>query len=147
MGARSPDVCDDLSADPALARLVAGHHPARGGHDGRAHAAEDTGNVILRNVAPAARAGDPLHAADHRAAVFGVAQSDPDHVADPAGLDAEVRDVALLLEDAGHLPLQPGGGDLHLLVRRQESVADPVQIVGDWIGEHAYQLDLVIPGT
>src|SRR5215212_5357104 len=36
----SPDVGDDLSADPSLTRLVARHHAAGGGHDGRAHSSE-----------------------------------------------------------------------------------------------------------
>src|SRR5215218_1532982 len=135
-GSQSPDVCDDLAADAALARLVAGHHAARGRHDRGPHAAEDAGDVLLRHVAAAPGAGDALHPADHRIAVLGVAQPDLDHLADPAGLDAEVGDVALLLEDARHLALQPGGGDLHLLVLGQERVANPVQIIGDRIGQH-----------
>src|SRR4029453_15762136 len=58
------------------------------------------------------------------------------------GLDAEVRDVALLLEDAGHLALQPGGGDLHLLVLGEERVADPVQVIGYRVGQHRFATSL-----
>src|SRR5262249_7943689 len=136
MSGGSPDVRDDLSADAALARLVAGHHSARGGHDGRAHASEDTGDVALGDVAASTGPRDPLQAADDGVARLRVAQADLDDLADSSRLDAEVGDVALLLEDAGHLALQAGGGDLDRLVLRQERVADPVQVIGDWVSEH-----------
>src|SRR5262245_23244196 len=58
---RSPHVCDHLAADPALTRLVAGHHPAGGRHDRGAHAAEDARHVLLRGVVPPPRPGDALH--------------------------------------------------------------------------------------
>src|SRR5207248_4192078 len=105
----SPDVRDDLSADPALARLVTRHQPAGGGHDRCAHAAEDPRDVVLRDVAPPTRPGDTIHAADHRAPVLGVAELDLDHLADPRRPDSEVGDVALLLENPRHLALPPGG--------------------------------------
>src|SRR4051794_4826936 len=132
----SPDVCDDLSAHTALARLVAGHHAAGGGHDRGTHAAEHARDVLLGHVAAPAGSRDPLHPADHGTSVLRVAKPNLDHLADPGRLDAEVADVALLLEDAGHLALQPGCGDLDLLVLGQQSVANPVQVIGDWIGKH-----------
>src|SRR4051794_12713826 len=112
----SPDVRDDLAADAPLPGLVAGHDAARGRHDRGAHASEDARNRVLGDVAAAAGAGDPVHAADHWIAILGVAKADPDDLSDPPRLDREVGDVALLLEDAAHLPLQARGGDLHLLV-------------------------------
>src|SRR3954451_20385667 len=132
----SPDVCDDLSADAPLPGLVAGHDAARGRHDRRTHASEDAWHLVLGDVAAATRAGDPVHAADHGIAVLRVAQANLDHLADPAGLDVEVGDVALLLEDPGHLALQPRGGDLHVLVIGLERVADSVQVIGDRVGQH-----------
>src|SRR5215204_933139 len=132
----SPDVRDDLSADAPLPCLVTGHDAARGRHDRGAHSAEDPRDVLLGDVAAPPGTGDPLHTRDHGAPVLGVTQLDLDHLADPGGLDAEVGDVALLLEDARHLALQPRGGDLHLLVLGQERVANPVQIVGDGVGQH-----------
>src|SRR4051794_15543056 len=132
----SPDVCDDLSADAPLPGLVTGHDAARGRHDRGAHASEDPRDLVLGNVAAAAGAGDPVHAADHRIAVLGVAQSDLDHFADPARFDVEVGDVALLLEDAAHLPLQARRGNLDLLVVGEQAVADSVQVIGDRISKH-----------
>src|SRR5215211_1467258 len=107
----SPDVRDDLSADPALTRLVAGHDSARGGHDRGPHAAEDARDVLLGHVASPPRTGDAFHSADHRVAALGVAQLHLDHLANACRLDGEVGDVALLLEDARHLTLEPGVGD------------------------------------
>src|SRR6478672_2082422 len=132
----SPDVRHDLTADAALAGLVACHHASGGGHDRGAHAAEHPWDVLSGHVAAPTGPRDPLHAADHRAAVLRVAKLHLDHLADPPGLHAEVGDVALLLEDAGHLALEPRGRDLDLLVLREQRVADPVQVVGDWIGQH-----------
>src|SRR5215208_2169308 len=146
-GSWLPDVRHDLTAHPTLARLVARHHPARGGHDGRAHSAEDSWDIVLRHVAAPARAGDALHAADHRVAVLGVAEADPDHLTHPRGLHAEVGDIALLLEDAGHLALQAGRGDVHLLVLGEERVADPVQVIGDRVGQHQMTPSLVMVGV
>src|SRR5512132_1872695 len=92
----SPDVCDDLAAHALLTRLVARHHPTRGGHDRRAHAAEDAGHVLIGNVASPAGARDALHAADHGTAVLGVAEPNLEDLTHATGLDAEVSDVALL---------------------------------------------------
>src|SRR5215211_2778814 len=124
---RSPDVRDDLSADTPLTGLVARHDAARGRHDRCAHASEDSGHIVLGNVAAPAWTGDPVHAADHGVAVLGVAEANLDHLSDAAGLDREVGDVALLLEDAGHLPLQSRRGDLNLLMVAGQPVAVPVQ--------------------
>src|SRR3954471_5832684 len=132
----SPDVRDDLSADAPLSGLVARHDAARGRHDRGAHASEDSRDLVLGNVAAAAGARDPVHAADHRIAVLGVAEADLDHLSDAPRLDVEVGDVPLLLEDAGHLSLQPRGGNLHLLVVGEQRVADAVQVIGDRVGQH-----------
>src|SRR4051812_11600322 len=132
----SPDVRDDLSADAPLPGLVPGHDAARGRHDRRAHASEDPRDLVLGDVATATGPRDAVHAADHGVAVLRVAEADLDDLADPPGLDVEVGDVALLLEDAGHLPLQTRRGNLNLLVVGEQAVADSVQIIGDGIGEH-----------
>src|SRR5262249_31632412 len=71
-----------------------------------------------------------------RIAALRIAQPDPDHLSDAAGLDAEVRDVTLLLEDARHLALQPRGRDLDLLVLGEKRVADPIQVIRDRVGQH-----------
>src|SRR3954453_10749186 len=132
----SPDVRDDLATDTPLTGLVAGHDAARGRHDRGAHASEDSRHLVLGNVAAATRSRHPVHPADHRVAGLGVAKADLDHLSDAPWLDVEVRDVALLLEDAGHLTLQPRGGNLHLLVVCEQRVANSVQVIGDRIGQH-----------
>src|SRR5262249_21758004 len=111
----SPDVGDDLAAHALLLRLMAGHHADPGADYRGAGAAVDARHVLVVDVPAAAGTGDPFQARDHRAAVLGVFEVDPDLLADPGGLLGEVADVALLLEDPGHLQLQPRRGDLHVV--------------------------------
>ena len=102
--ARLPDVCDDFAADALLLGLVAGHHAGRGGDDRSAHAALHARDLVAADVAAPARAGDPLHAADHGVAVLGVLELDPDRLADLGRLDLEAVQVALLDEDPASSP-------------------------------------------
>src|SRR4051812_37345249 len=148
---RSPDVGDDLAADARLAGLVAGHHAARGGHDGGAHAALDLRDLAGGHVVALARARDALEPGDRALAALGVLQLDADELGRAARrgrLDRVVGDVALLLEDARELALELRGRDVDRLVRGGDRVADPRQEVRDGIGHrHAgYQLLLVMPG-
>src|SRR3954471_23729760 len=46
-----PDLCHELAAHLGVARLVAGHHPAGGGDDGGAHAAQHLGHLARAHVA------------------------------------------------------------------------------------------------
>src|ERR671921_539915 len=103
---RLPDLRHDLAADARLARIVARHDALGGRHDRRAHAAQDLRDVLGVDVRPLPRAGDPLEAGDDGRAVLGVLEADVDPVARGAALGGahlEALDVALLLEDAGHL--------------------------------------------
>src|SRR5829696_4110920 len=146
---RSPDVGDYLAADALLLGLVAGHHADRGADDRGSGPAVDAGDVLVIDVAATAGAGDPLQAGDHGTPVLRVLETDLDRLADVGRLLVEVVDVALLLEDARHLELQPRGGDLHLVVAGAQRVADPGQVIGYRVSQHlrSHQLDLVIPGT
>src|SRR5215207_6560078 len=135
----SPHVGDDLAADALRARLVAGHHAARGRDDRRAHAALDARHLAATDVAPAPGPRDPAQAADHGPAVLGVLELDPDHLADGRGLDLEAGDVALLGEDPGDVLLQPRSRDLDLGMIGGERVSKARQVIGDWIGEHQNQ--------
>src|SRR5215217_2344090 len=144
-----PDLRHDLAADARLARVVARHDALGGRHDRRAHAAQDLRDVLGVDVRPLPRAGDPLEAGDHGRAVVSVLEPDVDPVARAAlgGAHLEVLDVALLLEDAGHLGLQARVRDHDVLVGGLDAVADPGQEVGDGVGHrHGYQLDFVMPG-
>src|SRR5665811_1449251 len=140
---RSPYVGDDLAADAPLLRFVAGHHPGRGADDRGAGATVDARHFGVVDVAPPARPRDPLQPGDHRAAVLGVLEPDPDRLADLRGAAPEVVDVALLLEDPGHLLLQPRGGNLHLVVAGADGVADPGQVIGDRVVQHLSTLSLI----
>ena len=80
-------------------------------------------DLLVGDVTAPARTRDPLQAADHRLAPVRVPELDPDHLADRGRLDREAADVALLLEDPGHLLLQPRGGDLDLGCCARDRVA------------------------
>src|SRR5262249_30483454 len=106
----SPDVADDLAADPSFLGGLARDEPLGGGHDSRPHAAQYAGQLVLRRVDAAARTGYPLEVRDHAFAVAAVLQLDDEQVvAERRGravlalvvgalVDAVVGDVALLLE-------------------------------------------------
>src|SRR6476659_3179016 len=132
----SPDVGDDLAADALLPGFVAGHHASGGADDRGSGSAVDPGNALVVDVATATRARDPFDPEDHRLAVLGVLELDLDRLADGRRLAAEVLDVALLLEDPGHLQLEAVEGDLHLVVPGADRVPDAGQVIGDRVGVH-----------
>jgi hypothetical protein len=139
-----------LAADARLAGLVAGHHALGRGDDGGAHAAQHLGDLGVADVGALAGARHAPEAGDRAAAVGRVLQVHAQQLAGMLGagrLGLEVADVALLLEDAGHLALEVGGRDVHGLVGRGDPVADAREEVGDGVGHrHGYQLLFVIPG-
>src|SRR3954451_8588514 len=144
---RSPHLGDDLAAHAGAPRLVAGHDAARRRDDRGAHAALDLADPARGRVVALARARDPAQAADRRAAVLGVLQRDADELARVVlvGLDeVEAQDVALLAQDARHLPLEVGRRDVHLLVGGDDPVADTGQEVGYRIGLR--HTERVLPG-
>src|SRR3954447_19433861 len=132
-----PDLRHDLAADALLAGLVAGQYAARRGNDRGAHAALDLADAAGGRVVALARARDAAQALDRRAAVVRVLQLHTDDLARVIGgrrLDVVAQDVALLLEDAGHLDLELGRGDVDRLVGGLDPVADPREEVGDGVG-------------
>src|SRR6187551_846892 len=133
---RSPDVGDYLAADTFRLRFVPGHHAHRGTDDRRAAAAVHAWHFLVIDVAPPPRPRDPLQPDDHGAAILGVLEPDLDRLANLGRLAVEVADVALLLEDPGHLFLQPRSGDQHVVVTGAERVADPGQVIGYRVVQH-----------
>src|SRR5918995_3371229 len=131
-----PNVGDYLAAHAPLLRLVAGHDADRGGQDRRTHAAHHARDLPMRDVATPAGPRDPAQAGHHRSPPARVLQLDPDDVPDRSGLDREVVDVALLLQDPGHLALQPRRGDLDVGMLRVERIAHAGEVVGYRVGEH-----------
>src|SRR5919106_1483631 len=79
---RSPNVGDDLAADALGRGLVPGHHPGRGRDDRGSHPTLDPGDVAAADVVAAPGPRDAAHAGDHRPAVLGVLELDPDHRGD-----------------------------------------------------------------
>src|SRR3954453_12164101 len=137
---KSPYERDDLAPDALATGLVARQDAVRRGHDRGPHAALDTGDVVVRDVVPAARGRDALQVEDDRGAVFGVLQLHVDDLGRLLGgrlLDRVVLDVALLLEDAGHLLLQARGRDGHHALLGRRAVAQAREEVGDGVG-HAH---------
>src|SRR3954449_6313830 len=109
-----PDLRHDLAADARLAGIVAGQDARGRGDDRGAHAALDLADPVGRGVVALARARDAAQALDGRPAVLGGIELDADDLAGWGGgrrLHLVAVDVALLLEDPGHLDLQLGRGD------------------------------------
>src|SRR5919198_2766761 len=131
-----PDETDDFAADSALGRRAARDEAARRRQDRRPHPAEHARQAILARVDPATGLRDPPEPGDHALAIAPELELDDQGIEALALLDAEVPDVALLLEDAGDLLLQARGRHLDVIVHRLVGVADAGEHVGDWIGQH-----------
>src|SRR5581483_1486445 len=97
----SPDVAEDLAADPALPRLAVGEETLVGGQDGDAHAAEHPPDAVGLAVDPQARLRHPLDTGDRPLAFGGVLHLHDELAAGVAGvaLHPVAGDVTLALED------------------------------------------------
>src|SRR4029453_1941482 len=145
----SPDEADDLAADASLFRGLARDQAARGGEDRRAHPPEDARQAVLPSVYAAAGLRDALQVGQDALAVSAELELDRERRVGALVLlaqvlaiplvradDLEVRDVALLLEQAGDLLLHAGGGHRRRVVHRLVGVADAREHVCDRIGVH-----------
>src|SRR5579864_5923683 len=136
----SGDDAQDFPALPRGARLAVGHHALGGRDDHRAHAAEDLRQLVLAAVNAQARTADTLEAVDDRAA-FEILQPNRESRLAAIGIEAEVADVALLLQHLDDGGLQARGGELHFVLARGLAVANARQQVGNGIG-HAHAASL-----
>src|SRR6266542_4902375 len=127
----SPDEADDLAANSLLLRRSARDETSGGGKNRHAHPAEHSRQTVLARVDTAAGLGHPLEVGDDPLAAPAVLQLDDKGIEGFSLSDVEVRDVALLLEDAGDALLQARGRHLHALVQRLVGVADAGEHVGD----------------
>src|SRR5215203_4662214 len=146
---RLPDERDDLAAHAFLLGGAGGDEALRGGQDRDAHAAEDARKAVLAGVDAAAGLRDPLQVGDDPLAAAPVLELDHELVEALAGLDAEVADVALLLQEAGDLHLHARGRHARRRVQRLVGVADAREHVCNRVGQQrlfSYQLLLVMPG-
>src|SRR5436189_3092096 len=131
-----PDEAHDFAADSLLFGGARGDEPVRRRHDRDAHPAEHARQAILARVDTAAGLGHPLEVGDDPLAASAVLQLDDQGIEALALLHVEVRDVALLLEDAGDALLETGGRHLGVLVQRLVGVANSGEHVGYWVGQH-----------
>src|SRR5581483_9792856 len=143
---RLPDETDDFAADPALLRGAARDETGRRREDRDAHPAEHARQAVLARVDPPARLGDALQAADDPLAIPAELEVDDQGIERFALLHVIVADVALFLQQARDLDLHLRGRHPYLVVQRLVGVADAGEHVCDRIGQHRYQLDLVMPG-
>src|SRR5438128_4000201 len=97
---RSPDLRQELAADPRGASVVAGHHAAGGRHDRRAHATQHPRDLLGVDICALPGARDAAQPGDRRAPVLGVLEPNLDQLAGAvlAGHERPGLDVALLGE-------------------------------------------------
>src|SRR6476469_6344658 len=131
-----PDEANDFAADSFLFRGARGDQAGRRGQNRHTHSAEHARQAVLARVDTAAGLRDPLEVGDDPLAAPAILQLDDQGIEALALLHMEVRDVTLLLEDAGNALLQAGRGHLGVLVQRLVGVTDAGEHVGDWVGQH-----------
>src|ERR1019366_7296716 len=135
--APSPDLGEDLAADARRARVVAGHHAMRGGHDRRAHAPEHLRDVLGIDVCAPSRTRNATQPRDGRTSVLGVLQPNLDQLPDAltgCGKDRPRLYVPLLGQYPRQLALHFGRGNLDRLVRGVDRVAHAREEISDRIG-------------
>src|SRR5690606_27051996 len=128
----------DFAADAGGARLLVGHDALGGGDDGHAEAAKDLRQLALAAVHAQARARGALQLLDDRAALEVLQHDFKLGLVVLALDDAQVRDVALVLQDGGDGNLDLGGRQLHRLLADGGRILDADQHVGDGIS-HAHE--------
>src|SRR5690606_26333873 len=131
-------VAQDFAADAGVARLLVGHDALGGGDDGHAEAAKDLRQLVLAAVHAQARARGALELLDDRTALE-VLQHDLEFGLVVLALDdAQVGDVALVLQDVGDGNLDLGGRQLRRRLAHSGRILDADQHVGDGIS-HAHE--------
>src|SRR5580658_910796 len=127
-----PDA-QDFAALPARARLLVGHHARGRGDDHRAHAAEDLRQLILAAVDAQPRTADALQAVDDGPALE-ILQANRQARLAHLTIQAEVGNVALILQHLDDGRLQARGGELHFRLAGGLAVADARQQISNGIG-------------
>src|SRR5229473_3772761 len=158
-----PDVRQHFTAQALAERLAPAHDSFGCAEDGDPEPAEDSRDLGLAGIDPQSGAADPLHARDHAHAIGAGLEDDTHPLRGAVGFDLVSGDVALVLEDAGDLELQPRGRHADLGVPGAVGVAHAREHVGDGIADDPcrrslgkvlgcgrrcchHQLDFVTPG-
>src|SRR5205085_4367227 len=116
---RLPHPRHDLAADSLDPRVMTGHKASGGGDDRRSHPALDPRDVGMVDVRALTWPRDALKPGDNGLALGRVLERHRDLIAGASlsrRTHGEVLDVALLLQDARDLTLDPGGRDLDIVL-------------------------------
>src|SRR5690606_14344129 len=135
-----PDVRQELATGARLTRLTIAHEPLRRAQDRHAKPVPHARNLADTHVAAQTRTRHALKLANHGLATGRIAQVDAQY--GPAILDlhdAVVRNVGVLLEDAGDLYLHFRHRQVHAAMPGRYRVPDAREHVGDRIG-HAHSV-------
>src|SRR5579863_2820087 len=130
----------DFAALAARARLAVGHHALGRGDDYRAHAAQDLRQLVLAAVDAQARAADALEAVDH-GSPFEILQGHRQARLAAVRVEAEIGDVALILQHLEDRGLHARGRQLHFGLASGLAVANARQQVSNRIS-HAHAVCL-----
>src|SRR6266481_5460018 len=132
-----PHFAKNFAAQLGFARRAAAHQPLRRGHDADAQSAHHGTDVRRAEIRACARARDALQPGDHAAAVRRVLQENAQHLTRLVFVHQFVgRDVALFLQDARDLGLQPGNRNVYALVLGGRRVAEARQKIGNGVRLH-----------
>src|ERR1017187_10779779 len=123
----SVNFAQDLSANAFLARLAPGHQAPGSRQNADPKAAEHARNLRVSDIDAATGTRNPLQIGNWRRVTRAVLQVHPQNLAALFFGRLEVRDVALFLQDAGHLDLELGMRNVHLLVPRLDGIANAGQ--------------------
>src|SRR5579872_6987000 len=102
-----PNLAQHFAAHALFAGLAAGHHPTRRGENVDSHASQHPRNFAAAHVDATAGTRYALGLRDSGFVVCAVFQVDPDDLVAFLFRGFEIGDVALFLQDAGNLQLQP----------------------------------------
>src|SRR5207245_4201026 len=119
------------AAETPAQRLPSAHDSLSRAEDGDPEPTEDSRDLGLARVDAQSGAADPLHTRDHPGAIGTGLEDDTHRLRRAVRLHVEARDVALVLQDASDLELEPGRRNLHLGMARRVGVADAREHVRD----------------
>ena len=128
------NIAYDLTADVLLFGFLVGDDSLRCGEDGDAESVQDAGHLIDADILAHTGSGDALNLLDSgHLGLRMVLKCDLDGVERLALDHLVAEDVALLAQDLGNGNLHLGGRDLDDLLTCEIRVADPGQIICNWI--------------
>src|SRR5260370_25912320 len=130
-----PDIAEHLAAEPLAHRRAAAHDSFGGAQNRDPEPTENPRYLRLARVDGEAGAADPLHTRDDPHAIGAGLEDDTHRLGGAVGFDLVAGDVALVLEHARDLELQPGRRHAHLRMASAVGVAHARQHVGDGIGD------------